>query len=335
VRTIDSCALAGTLTLLSALDAGLARADDAAAAEAMFLEAKELANAGEWAEACPKFEASYKLERALGTLLNVANCHEQVGRVASAWSELGEALEWARREGDDREAFAAERRAALEPRVPHLTIDVARPAPGLSVYRGDEVIDPRAYGTPLPTDPGLWVVTVRRGDQELTRQEVRLVEGARVELALDLEAIDRAAPAPPPATPPPKPRPEAPPPEPFWNAQRTTGLIVGAVGVAGLASFGVLEGIAISKKADADETGSCFEGFCTPEGARTSEDAETFAEAGQWVGIGGAVVLAVGVTLFLTAGGSAPAPAAQAQQRALLVPVATSDGGGLLLRGTL
>lgn len=315
---------------------GVARADDVAAAEAIFLEAKAIADGGNWAAACPKFQASYELDRTFGTLLNVANCNEQIGKLATAWAAFGEAEAWAKRDGDEREAYARGRRTALEPRLSRLTLSVTRPAEGITVRRGAEVVAPAAYGQAIPVDSGVVVVTVRRGDQELLRQEVTTVEGADVDLPLDLTAIAGAVPPPKPPAPPAPPVPDTPPPEPFWNGQRTVGFIVGLVGVAGVASFGVLEGIAISKKAEADEPGSCFDGICTPEGAETASDAERFAEVGQWVGIGGVVALGVGATLFLTAGGGDPPPAsATTPASAVLVPAIGPDGGGLWLRGTL
>src|SRR5690349_12619904 len=105
------------------------RADDnAAAADQLYKEARALAQKGKHAEACPKFEASYKLDRALGTLLNLADCHEHVGKVASAWAEWNEAIDMAKRANDDkREKFATKRRNEIEPKLPRLAVEVTNP----------------------------------------------------------------------------------------------------------------------------------------------------------------------------------------------------------------
>jgi hypothetical protein len=143
-----------TLTFTS----GLARAqaqDNTAAVEALFAEGKRLMTDGNYAAACPKFRASYALEARLGTLLNLANCYEKNGQLASAWARFVEARTLAARAGQaEREQFASEHAAALEPKLSRLTVAVARPAPGLVVKRDGVPIDPGSYGTAVAVDPG-------------------------------------------------------------------------------------------------------------------------------------------------------------------------------------
>src|SRR5450432_3403221 len=62
-----------------------ARADDSAAAQALFDQGKKAMAALNYAEACPKLEESYRLQEALGTLLNLADCYQRQGKLASAW----------------------------------------------------------------------------------------------------------------------------------------------------------------------------------------------------------------------------------------------------------
>src|SRR5882672_2205364 len=49
-------------------------------AHALFDEGRELAKAGRYAEACPKFIESYKLEIGMGTEFNLADCWEHLGQ---------------------------------------------------------------------------------------------------------------------------------------------------------------------------------------------------------------------------------------------------------------
>src|SRR5262249_39783303 len=138
------------LAALLALPATARAEGDTAAAEALFEQARALKDQQRWAEACPKFEASYKLDKTLGTLMNLADCEEHVARIATAWAHWGEAVELAGKTGDKREGFAVGRREALVKRLPKVRIDVSPGKSTLEVYRDGVRIDPAAYGVPLP-----------------------------------------------------------------------------------------------------------------------------------------------------------------------------------------
>jgi hypothetical protein len=296
----------GLLAAALSAVAATVRADDAATAEAVFLAAKTLADDGKWQEACPKFEASYQLDRQLGTLLNLANCLEEIEKRAQAWVRWKEAIEWARRESDDRLAWIEGRHEALVPRLPKVVVVVEHPAADLSVRYGDDdtLLPPASYGVPLVVDPGRVSLRVVRGEAVLDTREVRAEEGKVSEVAVDLAAIARAHPpkAEPPAPAPavPKPRPERPR-APYDPSQRNAGIVIGAVGLGALLVAGGLEIGALVKKGEADEPDACVNGFCSPQGIEAADEGATLAEAGQWLGIAGLGVLAVGVTVLLTA----------------------------------
>ncbi len=323
---VRSCTGAlGTALLLAAAPA---RADDSAAADALFQAAKLLVAEGKYAEACPKFEASFKLDRTLGTLLNLADCHEKEGKIASSWAEWGEAAELAAKAGDKREEFAKEHRAALTDRLPKLEIKVQNPREGLSVRRDDIAIDPAMFGLALPVDPGKHVIVVRRGDQVLKEEPIDLAERQSATVSLDLAAIDRAVP---PVQSPrggDRPAPQAAP----SGTQKTVGLVVGGVGAAAVIAAAVLEVVALTKKGDADDPTNCVSKYCAPSGLEAVDGAKTFADVGQWIGIGGIVALAVGATLVITAPSS---PSASPSARAWVAPFVAPSGGGIGVGGRL
>jgi tetratricopeptide (TPR) repeat protein len=269
----------------------IARADDAATAQALFDEATALKDKEQWAEACPKFESSYKLDPALGTLLNLANCYEKLGKIASAWARWEEAYQWALKNHDDRLDYAQKNRDALVPRLPKLKIVVTSRAPALSIERDTAKISEAMYGSALPVDPGEHSVFVKRGDEVLKTEKVKVVEAQSAEISLDLAAIEKAAP-------PPKPKKDVVVVGPS-PALRKVGWAVGGVGVGGVLAAAALGTIALSKKGQADLPQNCFDKYCTPAGLALVKDARTFADAGQWVGIGSLVVVAVGVTLLI------------------------------------
>ncbi len=313
--------LAAAIVAAAALSAP-ARADDNAAAEALFQQARTLTEQQRYGEACPKFAASYKLDKTLGTLLNLADCEEHVDHVASAWAHWGEAVELAQKTGDKRDSFAAAHRDALVKRLPMLRLDIPAASAALDVYRDGVKIDSAAYGVPLPSDPGAHVVSVRRGAETLVEKRVFVKEGETFALALDLVAIEKAAPPPEAAAY------DLPP-----SGLRTGGFVLGTVGVAALLVAGGFEIGAIVNKSAADAPDACIRKHCTPEGFATAERANAFATAGQWIGISGIVVAAVGVSLVIASPGRRATPRAAP-------PVSVSGwllpgSGGLSLRGAL
>jgi hypothetical protein len=107
--------------------------------------------------ACPKFEASLKLDPGLGAILNLADCYEKNGQTASAWAEFREASAAARASGSkDREDLARQRAAALEPKLSRLTIVVGKQS--AQVTRDGTSVDSAAFGTAMPVDPGKHVI---------------------------------------------------------------------------------------------------------------------------------------------------------------------------------
>jgi hypothetical protein len=116
---------------------------------------------GNYADACRKFEESQRLDPALGTVLNLADCYEKEGRLASAWSAFVDAQGMALGGGHvDAESVARERASQLAPRLSRLVIEVenAKATPGLEVRRDDAVVGIAQWGAPIPADAGVHIV---------------------------------------------------------------------------------------------------------------------------------------------------------------------------------
>ena len=151
--------LAAILTLAS--PASAASPQDQAAAEVLFNDAKKLADAGDFAHACPKFVESQRLDPTAGTALNVGKCFEGLGKVASAWGAYKDAEMIAHNAGDTaREAGAVKLSAALAPLLPKLAIVVppVTRVPGFEVLRDGTPVGEGSYGSALPIDPGEHVI---------------------------------------------------------------------------------------------------------------------------------------------------------------------------------
>lgn len=152
-----------SLTAIFASAAVSAHADsNTAMSESMFDEGKRLMAAGQYAQACPKFEESYRLDPATGTLLNLASCHEKEGKLATAWAEFRDAITAARRDArPDRVKFATERANALEPILSRLILEVPESVrvASLQVNLDGKPLGSASWGTPIPLDPGAHRVT--------------------------------------------------------------------------------------------------------------------------------------------------------------------------------
>jgi tetratricopeptide (TPR) repeat protein len=136
---------------------------DGQIAQSLFDDARALVEAGRYAEACPKFAESQRLDPAGGTLLNLANCHELQGRTATAWTQFNDALSQAIRDGrKDREAFAREHLAALAPRLVRIVVVVPErlAASGAAVFLDGSELPRAAWDSAIPVDPGAHAVTV-------------------------------------------------------------------------------------------------------------------------------------------------------------------------------
>jgi hypothetical protein len=171
---------------------------DPAVGEAAFRDGRRLLKAGRLAAACDRFADSMRADPAPGTLANLADCEERLGRVASAWTHWNEAAAQMA-PADPRRAAAAGRAQRLEPRVPRLTLRPASGAPrALTITRdGGGTLDAGTLATPLALDPGTHRLRVTAPGHEAQSYEVKLAAGERRELAVTAGApVSRTTPPP-------------------------------------------------------------------------------------------------------------------------------------------
>jgi hypothetical protein len=295
---------------LSAITAGSSRsraqaARDPAAAEALFVEGKAAAQAGDYATACARYAESHRLDPGVGILLYLGDCNEKLGRLASAWAAYREAEEAARARGQaDREARAAERAKAIEPKLPRLAVFVPADArvPGLSIRRGDVVLGEGLWGTKLPVDPGKHLVEATAPGREPFRVEVeaRAAEVAEVTIPALAEPAPQRAPA---AAPPPAPPPARPPPADAGSGRRTAGLVVGGVGL-GVVAFGAVSGL-VAASAWSEALDHCEEGTkplrCDSTGVAAADRTDVWGTTSTIAIALGAAGVGAGIVLFATA----------------------------------
>ncbi|UQA62110.1 tetratricopeptide repeat protein [Polyangium aurulentum] len=317
---IPACLLA--LSLAMPARAAEITAADQAAATALFDEARTLFDQGKFAEALAKFQAAQRLDPTAGKLLNIARCHDKLGQTASAWGALDEAEAMARKNGDEeRRSYAEKWQKELEPKLSRMRIEIAPEAKNLVVLIDGKALPSGAIGSALPVDPGEHEVRAEEGGKITWRTKVR------IEAAPNTTTVRVPAPA---AGPKPLP---PPPPPPFWSGQRVAGVAVGGVGIAGIvvgAVFGVQAAATLEqsnphcKDLDPDP--------CDAEGVRLRDRSNREAWASN-ISIGvGAVAVAGGLVLFLTAPRGKSEP--RQSGRLAVIPLAGTTGGGFSVQGS-
>ncbi len=318
-------AIAAVLTAVSMLaPARVALADGTTAqaralAETLFREGRKLMKEKRYAEACAKLDESYRLDEAAGTLLNLALCHEEEGKTATAWTELKESLYLAQKANRaDRKKIAKEHLDKLEPRLSRLTLTLAPRFDDAEVeIRLDGVLlGEGALGSALPVDPGERVIRVVAPGKVPWEKTVTIGENADQQTIVI--PILEAVPPPPDETPPPPP-----PPADEW--QTPAALVAGGVGVVALGVgtfFGVRALSLGSESAD-----HCPNNVCDAQGYEAYDDGRTSATIAN-IGIGvGVVGVVAGIVLFVTADDT-PAQAEGLRVDVTATRASLSFGGG-------
>lgn len=295
--------LRGCATLLAALwlvqpHLAWAQAKDPAAGEALFREGRALSDAGDIAGACAKFRESDRLDPAVGTTFNIADCEERLGRLARAWTlfdEVAQRLPVA----DKRRAVAQKRAAALEPRLPKLSVRLNANAPaGVRVVRDGVELGSASLGTALPVDPGEHVVVVSAPGRE--DRSFKVIVSEREIRALDVEAGNAAA-----VSSGEQPKlgasadiaPDQAPRSPVL------GYVVGGVGVAGFIVGAVAGVLMLQKRGVVDEHCDANK-QCDKEGLEATKSGKTWGVVTTAGLVTGAVGVGAGAYLILSAGSS-------------------------------
>ena len=297
-----------------------------AEAEVLFRDGRTLIKQGKLAQGCAKIEASERIESSVGTLLNLGDCRERLGKVASAWVAFRKAEAEAKRSGgnDKREDEARRRAVALEPSLPSLTIDVVAPVPGLVLRRDGEVIDPALVGTAIPLDPGNYRITAEAPGRAAWRADVVIQFKAKRRVQVPFLATTTVVPAPTTIG--------AEPPRPVpvrversvWSPWRKFSAVLGVGGVAAIGAGVYFQLRSADQEKDADAR--CPLVVCNdPTALKLNDDARTNARRSNIFYIGGAVAVGSAVALWFIGGPT---------ETTVVTPMIGADHAGAALTGS-
>jgi hypothetical protein len=268
--------------------------DAVARAEALFHEGEARFDAARFTEACNLFEQSQNLDPKLGTLLNLAFCHEKIGRLATARTELLAALLWAaNKQQRDRADFARDRLASIEPRLSFVQFEVEDREGTTELLVDGNPIPPSSWGPPVALDPGTHTIEVFGKEGATGKHRLVVADGPSTEIFL----VRRLAPG-----------------QVFVTSPRATTSLEpsnpgatrraigwGFAGLTGVAlatgtAFGLL---AVSTRDDA--LAMCAGDLCTQQGADRIDEARRHALVSSIAFATAAGAGVVGAYLFLSA----------------------------------
>ncbi len=308
-----------------ALVAPLARADRITDAEDLFRRAKALVAQNKHEDACPLLAESYRLDPGMGTLLNLALCHEQVGKTASAWGEFRAVEQQARAAtppNESRAKLAREHADKLQPRLSRirLLVPAAARAAGLLIKVDGEEKAEALWSAGITVDPGTRIVEASAPHKKTATTKVKiddegivqnvalaplddaptLLAPAPVAKGADLQSVEEYA---------------------SNRARRTTGFVLGGLGLATLATGGVFAVLAILNDNEAKKCAPCVRG--TSEAAssgQATDRALVFANVANVTLPLGLIGAVAGAYLVLSAGPST---------KIAILPVTTKTQAGV------
>jgi len=312
------------LMLAVSLLSSVAQAAPEDDAKDLFARGRELRAKGDCGSAVSLFAKAYELyPKGLGSLRNLAECQEQLGRPASArraWLDLSRALLTTtdpKYAGWSDDAHAAD--ARLAPKVARLTVQVhSTTSVPLRVFVNGELLDPKLIDVALERDPATYLVRVE-GGREPMEKSVTIGSGEARTVTFDIAvapAVAEKAPAPKTA--------EAP-----ASSLRTYGIVALAVGGGAAAAASISFVVRQNALGDLRDTCPSYESKPCPESARSIVDRGSTASTLVTVFSAMAVVgIGTGVTLLLMGPSDSP------KASVALAPWAGPSVGGASLQGS-
>jgi serine/threonine-protein kinase len=298
-------------------------------ADQLFKDGREYVKVGRYAEACPMFKESQRLDPSLAARCNIAVvCHQMTGQTGTAWTILEEVAREARADAGKTQSLkcATDAMEALKPDLALVSLDTraVEATPGLALTRDGAPVPSSQWGKPVAVDPGDHAVEASAPGYKPWRGTATATARSTYALAIPaLEPLPRGAeqPSPEPSRPP---VPGAPPEPPRWTVLHTSAVTATAVG-----GVGILVGAVAGLIALVDgKTAGCSGGFCPTPAALDSSHAAYQAGTASTVGfVIGGVALAGGATLWILAPSRTPQRTAALRYGIDLRP------SGLSLRG--
>ena len=281
-------------------------AQPAVVAATLFQQAVSKMAAGQFSDACPLLEESYRLAAKPGTLFTLANCRDREGKVATASVRYNEYLrtyanmtEEEKPKHAGRVGVAESRVREIDPALPTLNVVWRGELPAnLKILVDSVELAAQTLNVPLPFDPGSHEIVVQQPGVPEIKRIVTLEIGHATTFDLDVDVSLVKPPVAEPSIVPPPEKPVAQPSKPAANPQRTAGFVALGVGGTGLAFGGIMGALALFEKRTVDA--HCSANVCDATGFAASNRMGAYAPLSTAGLIAGGVLATAGIVLVLT-----------------------------------
>jgi hypothetical protein len=282
-----------------------------ATAKALFEQGQKQLEDKNYDAACASFKASNDASARVVTLLNLGDCYEKAGKLASAWGAYFDAIGLGRRQGKpEYEEFATKKKDELEPRLSKLTIVVPPDVKvdGMKITRDAVAVEPAAWGVPMAVDTGTHAIDVTAphkqtfhttavvdDDHKLVTVTVeKLAEAPTTWPHGNERVVERVVQVP-----------------SSWTGLRIAGVVTASAGGVAVAIGSVL-GLVANDKYQTTLKNDCGgnPNGCTPAGVANGASAHDLAAVATGLFVGGLVAGLTGVTFYLVGAPSTNGPGA-------------------------
>jgi hypothetical protein len=282
------------VALVALCFAGVARAEaQPSEADRIFDQGRKAAERGDFPEACRLFASSFRLDPAVGTLLNLGDCSHHQGLLQEAF-DYYDAARSRMKDSDDRLPLLRERIHRLEQDGGRLSLHLTRAAPPSTVVTLDDVVFDAKRTVPYRVSKGPHVILVTAVGYRGSKYTVDVAAGETKSFDIgpgeELESVLPGAPA------------TDAPTGSSGGALRIAGFATLAAGVAGIWTGSIAGVVALDRKSvqsrNCDAQNACnAQGVdAAQSGARWATVSTVAFAVGAGVAALGAVFLVVGFT---------------------------------------
>jgi hypothetical protein len=268
-------------------------------AQKAFQSASAHYDAGRFDKAREGFSASYDIVKSPNSRLMIARSLRELGQLTAAYREYEGVMALATELGSADKRYQAtaesarEELEALRLQVGLLSVELQGGSPNTDVHIGDQTIKASELAQAMPWMPGTVTVWALNAAGTAVEHQVDVAAGQTMRVTLDLMVPDEPAVAENPFND----EPEGVVVSTSGSSKRTLAYVAGGVGLAGLATFGVLGVMNDSKFSDLES--ACPNNRCPPDQQDNIDQGklyQTIANVGLGVGVIG---LGASAVLFL------------------------------------